>query len=183
MSEIRFKEILYSWRVRAGLLGIILAAILANPNGTSLISGFAVCLPGLFFRAWAAGHLRKDKELTVSGPYRGTRNPLYLGNLVIGLGIVTASRSIWVLGIVTVYFLLFYPLIIRMEVEKMRRLFPLEYTEYSQKTPLLFPFRWPSSPSKKRKFSWVLYLKNSEWRALLGTILFWLIMLGKLLLF
>jgi len=183
MSERRFKEILYAWRVRAGLLGIILVAILANPNGTSLIAGFAVCLPGLFLRAWAAGHLRKDKELTVSGPYRGTRNPLYLGNLAIGLGIVTASRSVWVLSIVTVYFLLFYPLIIQMEVDKMRSLFPQEYTEYSQKTPLFFPFRWSSSPSKKRKLSWELYLKNKEWRALLGTIVFWLIMLAKLLLF
>ncbi|MDH4258525.1 MAG: hypothetical protein OEY25_05070 [Candidatus Aminicenantes bacterium] len=183
MSKTSLKKILYSWRVRAGLLGIILVALLANPNGTSLIAGFAVCLPGLFLRAWAAGHLRKDEELTVSGPYRATRNPLYLGNLVIGTGIVTASWSWWVLTIVTIYFLLFYPLIIRMEVEKMRSLFPREYTEYSQKIPLLFPFRWSSSPSKKSKFSWELYLKNKEWRALLGTIIFWLIMLAKIILF
>jgi protein-S-isoprenylcysteine O-methyltransferase Ste14 len=183
MSESSLKKALYSWRVRAGLLGIILVAVLAKPNSASLIAGFAVCLPGLLLRAWAAGHLRKDEELTVSGPFRGTRNPLYLGNLVIGLGIVIASRSIWVLSIVTVYFLLFYPLIIRMEVEKMTKLFPQEYTEYSQKTPLFFPFRWSSSPSKKRKLSWELYLKNKEWRALLGTIVFWLIMLAKLLLF
>ena len=180
MSERRFKDILYAWRVRAGLLGIILVAILVDPNGSSLIAGFAVCLPGLLLRAWAAGHLRKNEELTVSGPYRGTRNPLYLGNLVIGLGIVVASRSIWVLSIVTVYFLLFYPLIIRMEVDKMRNLFPREYPDYSQKTSLFFPFRWSSSPSQKRKFSWELYLKNTEWRALLGTIIFWLIMIGKL---
>ena len=183
MSETGLKKALYAWRVRAGLLGVVLAAIFTNPNITSLTAGFAVCLAGLFLRAWAAGHLRKDEELTVSGPYRRTRNPLYLGNLVIGLGIVIASRSLWVLGILTIYFLLFYPLIIQMEVEKMRNLFPREYTEYSQKIPLLFPFRWSSSPFKKRKFSWELYLKNKEWRALLGTIIFWLIMLTKLLLF
>lgn len=183
MSKRQFKEILYAWRVRTGLIGIILVAILANPDGTSLVAGFAVCLPGLFLRAWAAGHLRKDEELAVSGPYRGTRNPLYLGNLVIGSGIVITSRSLWVLGIVTIYFFLFYPLIIQMEVEKMRSLFPREYAEYSHKTPLLFPLRRASSPSKKRKFSWESYLKNKEWRALLGTIIFWLIMLAKVLLF
>ena len=183
MPEARLKKVLYRWRVRTGLIGAVLVIILAKPDLRFLIIGLAVSFLGLLLRTWASGHLTKDKELTVSGPYRYTRNPLYLGNLIIGLGIIIASRSLWVLGILVVYFLLFYPLIIQVEAEKMKRLFPREYEEYVSKTSVFFPHRKPSSPPKKKRFRWVLYRKNKEWRALIGTILLWLILSGKIILF
>ena len=174
---------LYRWRVRTGLIGVILVIILAKPDLSSLIIGLAVSLPGLMLRTWAAGHLKKDKELTISGPYRYSRNPLYLGNLIIGLGIFIASRSLWVLGIFIMYFLLFYPLIIQVEAEKMKSLFPQEYPEYAKKTPVFFPYRKPFSPPKKNRFSGLLFRENKEWKALIGTVLLWLILSGKIILF
>ena len=113
MPELSWMDAVYRWRVRAGFFGIILAIILANPNLSSLLGGIAVCFFGLLLRAWASGHLKKDKELAVSGPYLYTRNPLYLANLIIGLSVVLASLSWWVLGIFAVYYLLFYPLVIK----------------------------------------------------------------------
>lgn len=183
MPEVGLKKILYRWRVRAGLIGAVLVIILAQPDPPSLIIGLAVTLPGLLLRTWASGHLKKDKELTVSGPYMYSRNPLYLGNLIIGLGIIIASRSLWVLGIFVFYFLLFYPLIIQVEVEKMNRLFPREYEGYANQTSVLLPARKPFSAPKKNRFSWMLYRKNKEWRAFIGTILLWLILSGKIILF
>ncbi len=183
MPESRLKKRLCRWRVRAGLIGVGLVIILARPDLSSLITGLAVSLPGLLLRTWAAGHLKKDKELTVSGPYRYTRNPLYLGNLIIGLGVIVASQSLWVLGVFVVYFLLFYPLIIQVEVEKMKKLFPEEYEVYAKKTSVLIPYRKPFSPSKKNLFSGLLFRENKEWRALIGTVILWLVLLGKYLFF
>ena len=183
MPEARLKQRLYRWRVRAGLISVILVIILAKPDLSSLLIGLGVSLPGLMLRTWAAGHLKKDKELTVSGPYRYSRNPLYLGNLIIGLGVIVASRSLWVLGIFVAYFLLFYPLIIQVEAEKMKKLFSQEYPEYAKKTPVFFPYKKPFSLPKKKWFSGVVFRENKEWRAFVGTALLWLVLSGKIILF
>lgn len=177
----RFEEALNRLRVRAGLLLSLAVVLLARPNWPSLLSGAAVSSLGLLIRTWASGHLRKEKELTVSGPYRYSRHPLYLGNLMIGLGIVIGARSWWVLGMFIAYFGIFYPPIIRREGNRMRQLFPEKYEDYGQKVPLFFPSlkKGRSSPDR---FSWPLYRRNKEYRALYGTVLFWLAVAAKMLL-
>lgn len=183
MGKLKLKEIALRWRVRIGLIAAIMALMFANPSVLSLFVGLAACLLGLFLRTWAAGHLRKDKELTVSGPYSYTRNPLYLGNLIMGIGVIIASRSLWVLLIFTFYFLFFYPLLIKDEREKMKRLFPQEYDQYGKHVPLLFPSQRTFSFSENAKFRWELYRNNKEWRALVGAGLFWLFLFGKFIFF
>jgi len=177
------EKIICRWRVRAGFIGLILAIILAKPNLPSFLVGIGVCSLGLLIRTWSSGHLRKEKELAISGPYRYTRNPLYLGNFVIGISIVIVSRSWWILGIFTVYFLLFYPLVIKKEKQRMKELFPREYDEYKKKAPPFFPSWKPFLFSGKNRFSWKLFRKNKEWRALIGALLFWLVLTFKMILF
>jgi protein-S-isoprenylcysteine O-methyltransferase Ste14 len=180
MPKFNLEKIVYRWRVRAASIGLILAIIFARPDLTSFLTGLGVCFLGLLIRTWSAGHLRKEKELAISGPYRYTRNPLYLGNFVIGISVAFASRSWWVLGYFAAYFLLFYPLAIKKEMKRMKELFPDEYDEYKKKAPIFFP-TWKSfSPSGKNKFSWKLFRKNKEWRALTGAFLFWVILALKM---
>jgi protein-S-isoprenylcysteine O-methyltransferase Ste14 len=182
MSEKSIVREIYRWRVRAGYICIILAIILARPNRYSLLAGAGLCVSGLLLRAWASGHLMKEKELACSGPYRFTRNPLYLGNLIIGTSVVVASYSWWMVGIFFIYFLLFYPVVLRREAERMRTLFPKEYEKYKSKVPLFFPsFRQSFFPNNA-KFSRKLYKRNKEYRALLGAALFWLAITAKMLL-
>jgi len=172
MPKFNLEKIVYRWRVRAASIGLILAIIFAKPDLTSFLTGLGVCFLGLLIRTWSAGHLRKEKELAISGPYQYTRNPLYLGNFIIGIGVFFASRSWWVLGYFAAYFLLFYPFVIKEEMIRMKKLFPCEYDEYKKKAPLFFPM-WKSFTSKgKNKFSWKLFRKNKEWRALIGAFLF-----------
>ena len=135
--------------------------------------GLAVMIAGLILRIWASGHLKKEKELTTSGPYRYTRNPLYLGNVIIGIGVVIGSYTWWVVPIFAIYFLVFYPVIILEEKGRMQKYFPLQYSPYSKNVPLFFPgihVSWPKSP---RKFSWKLYKGNRESRTLIGALVYW----------
>jgi protein-S-isoprenylcysteine O-methyltransferase Ste14 len=182
MINSRVKEVLNRWRVRIGLIVAIAVILFARPTWIALVEGIFISLVGLSVRAWASGHLRKEKELAVSGPYRYSRNPLYLGNFILGIGIVVGARSWWVLGLFVAYFGVFYPLIIRREKDRMKHLFPEQYEEYKKRVPSFFPSlkkrRFPSGI----KFSWSLYKQNKEYRAFTGALIFWLILAAKILL-
>jgi len=179
----RIMQILNRWRVRAGLPSVLLTILLAKPNFTSLLSGMGFYLLGMILRAWSSGHLKKQVELTTSGPYRYTRNPLYLGNILMGLGVVAAARSWWVLAVIGLYFFIFYPVIIVRERGKMQELFPEQYPEYAAQVPLLFPTGRGYSHAPPRVFNWAFYKKNKEIRAVYASLIFWGFMILKILLF
>jgi protein-S-isoprenylcysteine O-methyltransferase Ste14 len=164
-------------------VSLILVILLAQPNFHSLLAGVGFCILGLLLRAWACGHLKKDKKLTITGPYRYTRNPLYLANLIIGISVVAASRSWWVFAIFSLYFLLFYPVIIMREKNKMEKLFPEKYAEYNKKVPLFLPSIKVYSTAPETAFDWALYNKNKERRAAIAALFFWTVIVLKMLLF
>ncbi|MBD3414760.1 MAG: hypothetical protein GF421_10060 [Candidatus Aminicenantes bacterium] len=180
MKTVPLKKIIYKWRVRFGLLTAIGAVFLAQVSFSCIVLGFLISLSGLFIRAWACGHIQKEKKLSMSGPYRYTRNPLYLGNLLIGVGVLVGSWSWWVLGIFCLYFLIFYPVIIEIEKQKMQQLFPEQYARF-QKVPLFFPSIKPRLPKGKTHFQRDLYVRNREYRALIGVIIFWIVLSLKAL--
>jgi len=181
MTRSGFEDIIYRWRVRAGFIGLILVILLSRATLYSLLGGMGLCLLAITLRTWASGHLKKEKELTISGPYQFTRNPLYLANFIIGASVVVASNSLWILGFFIVYFLIFYSVALKREREKMKELFPGEYEKYKKRVPFFLPSLKNSSSSNKNKFSWRLYKKNKECRALLGAVVFWLIMWAKMI--
>jgi protein-S-isoprenylcysteine O-methyltransferase Ste14 len=182
MTKFTPREWMSRLRVRAGLIAAIVVLILARPTWTSISVGMIISLAGLAIRAWASGHLRKEKALAVSGPYRFSRNPLYLGNFIMGIGIVVGARSWWVLGLFVVYFAVFYPVIIRREKDRMKALFPEQYEEYKRRVPSFFPSLLRHRVSSGEKFSWALYSQNKEFRALAGMAAFWIAMAVRILL-
>jgi len=128
--------------------------------------------PGLLIRALASGHVRKNESLATSGPYAYTRNPLYLGSLLMGLGFAGAARS-WGVGValVVMFFAIYLP-VIRDEEAFLRRTFP-EFDEYARRVPRMLPrvIRAPSaSGDAVAGFSLDLYLKHREYNALLGAL-------------
>jgi len=181
MPDKKYREAIYRWRVRFSLFVLLAVIALARPALTPVLIGLVICAIGLLVRAWAAGHIKKEKELAVSGPYQYTRNPLYLGNFILGLSIAIGTNSWWCLGLTAGYFLVFYPPIIREERERMKRLFPKEYEEYKRNVPLFLPTRKPLNSSNGARFSWTLYRKNREFRALLGSVIVWLVLIAKML--
>src|SRR5215471_14807331 len=70
-------------------LGFVFAAFYlwrALPTWGSIGAGLIVVCLGLITRALAAGHVKKDRVLTTTGPYAYVRNPLYLGSILLGIG-------------------------------------------------------------------------------------------------
>jgi protein-S-isoprenylcysteine O-methyltransferase Ste14 len=158
-------------RVPLGFLFAVLYFWLARPSWRSLMAGAIVVVPGLLIRAVASGHVRKNESLATSGPYAHTRNPLYLGSLVIGLGFCVAARSWWVgFALVVMFFAIYLP-VIRDEENFLRTKFP-EFDEYARRVPRMLPRVTPHSSNQKALagFSWDLYLKHREYNALLGTV-------------
>lgn len=175
MTEKPIVERLYRWRVRSGTLFVLAVIVLARPTVPSLAAGGAIAIIGLALRAWASGHLNKEKSLAVSGPYRHTRNPLYLGNLIIGIGVAAAAFSLIVAALLAFYFAVFYPLIIAKEKKRMRKLFNEKYDVYGKKAPLFFPgFR--RSAKTGTRFDKRLYAANREYRAAAATLVLWLVL-------
>ena len=97
-------------RVPGGFLMVAAFLWLSAPTWTSLAFGLPVSVLGLALRAWAAGHLEKNRTLAESGPYAYVRNPLYIGTLAVAAGFVIASRR-WELGVLfaAVFLLIYFP--------------------------------------------------------------------------
>jgi protein-S-isoprenylcysteine O-methyltransferase Ste14 len=172
-------------RVPLGFLFAVLYFWLAQPGWRSLALGAIVVAPGLLIRALASGHVRKNEALTTSGPYAYTRNPLYLGSLVMGLGFCVAARNWWVGVALVVMFLAIYLPVIRDEEAFLRRTFP-EFEEYARRVPRMLPRLTPhpsDADEPSAGFSWDLYLKHREYNALLGALAMIAALIMKMTLF
>jgi protein-S-isoprenylcysteine O-methyltransferase Ste14 len=135
---------------------------------------------GLLIRAWATGHLQKNDELATGGPYALTRNPLYLGSLVIGIGFSLAGRSTWICVLFLGGFAIIYGCTMSREMRHLQFLFPEDYTRYQERVPLLFP-RLRHCELGERRFILDRYWKNREYQALLGFLGAVLILILKIL--
>jgi protein-S-isoprenylcysteine O-methyltransferase Ste14 len=105
------------------------------------LPGVLLVIIGIVIRIWAAGCIDKDSRLAMSGPYALTRNPLYLGSFIIGLGVIVAAQIWWLLPIYAVGFALFYWPTIVSEEKKLTELFGEEYLEYKKQVPAFFPWK------------------------------------------
>jgi protein-S-isoprenylcysteine O-methyltransferase Ste14 len=169
------------WRVPLGFLCAAAFLFFAKPTPRVLLIGASVSLLGLALRAWAAGHIRKNAELATSGPYAFTRNPLYLGSFLLGFGFTIASGR-WVLVLLfAALFLGIYLPVMRVEASTMTELFGKDFENYRRSVPLFFPRITPfrQNESAANKFDGRLYLRYREYRAALGLLIAWGVLLIK----
>jgi protein-S-isoprenylcysteine O-methyltransferase Ste14 len=172
-------------RVPLGFLFAVLYFWLARPSWRSMALGAIGVAAGLLVRALASGHVRKNEALATSGPYAYTRNPLYLGSLLMGGGFCVAALSWWVGVALVVMFVAIYLPVIRDEEAFLRKTFP-EFEEYARRVPQMLPRITPHSRHEKEcpaGFSWDLYLKHREYNALLGALGMMAALIVKMVLF
>jgi protein-S-isoprenylcysteine O-methyltransferase Ste14 len=152
-------------------LGFVFAAVflwLARPTWLTMVTSLVLVAPGVWLRAYASGYVRKNAELTASGPYAYTRNPLYLGSMMIAFGFAWASALWWIGVLLAVLFAVIYVPTIRGEEEYLRGQFP-GFDAYAAQVPRLLP-RLTAAPTTQGagRFSRELYLKHREYNAAMG---------------
>lgn len=165
-------------RVPLGFIFAVFYVWLARPTRTSLVAGGLVLVPGLVLRGLASGHVQKDKQLTVSGPYAYTRNPLYLGSLVLAAGFAIAARSWWIVAIMLLMFALIYVPVIAGEERYLRGAFP-EYDNYARNVPRILPRLSPYG-GMQSAYSPARYWKHREYQASIGCAVVLAILVVKL---
>jgi protein-S-isoprenylcysteine O-methyltransferase Ste14 len=160
-------NILSRIRVPAGFLLAGFYLYFSAPTWLGLAIGGAIAFLGLLIRAWATGHLSKNARLAITGPYAFTRNPLYLGSFLIGVGFSLAGGSAVILVVFLASFAALYGNAMRQETKRLSALFPDEYAGYRKSVPVFFP-RLQAAQKVKGHFSFERYLKNQEYLALAG---------------
>jgi protein-S-isoprenylcysteine O-methyltransferase Ste14 len=154
-------------RVPAGFLFAAFYLWRSRPSAVSLAWSLLLVVPGVLLRAYASGYVKKNDELTMTGPYAYTRNPLYLGSIVMAFGFAAASRSIVIPLLLALLFLLIYGPTIYSEERFLRSAFPA-FATYEQRVPRLLPRLTPARLGGEGSFSGALYRRHREYNAAVG---------------
>src|ERR1035441_3922948 len=153
----RWQQVARRIRVPLGFLtaAVFLVEVARRPPHLSAIAwSLALVLPGLALRAAASGTVKKNQELTVSGPYAYTRNPLYLGSTLIAGGFAVALLSWPVALLLAIGFAAIYIPVIASEERFLRATFP-GFDGYCRSVPrfipLLTPAKLPSESDRSER--------------------------------
>jgi protein-S-isoprenylcysteine O-methyltransferase Ste14 len=168
------------FRVPLGFLFAAVFLFFARPEIWTIGIGAAIAVVGLLIRAWASGHIRKNQTLAVSGPYAYTRNPLYLGSFILGVGFTIAAGVWWLALLFIALFLGIYLPVMRVEAGELIEIFGEEYQRYAARVPLFFP-RLTAVEQSETNFDFALYLRYREYQAALGLVFALSILLAKAL--
>jgi len=162
-------------RVRVPL-GFVVAAVFlvfARPSWHTLAWSLLLVVPGLWLRAYAAGYVKKNAELTRTGPYAYTRNPLYLGSMGIAAGFAVAAGVWWLGLLLVVMFLAIYVPTILSEEAFLRGAFPT-FEEYARRVPRLLPrvtaARFEGADVGGGRFAGERYRHHREYNATMGAV-------------
>jgi protein-S-isoprenylcysteine O-methyltransferase Ste14 len=147
-------------RVLIGFIAGFAAIVLSRPTRQTLLIGAVIAVVGEAMRIWAAGHLEKGREVTMSGPYRLTKHPLYLGSTIIGVGLAVASSSLIVAVLVAIYLAVTLGAAIATEEAHLTEKFGAAYPAY----------RDGHASAGRRRFSVARAMKNREYRAVIGLL-------------
>jgi protein-S-isoprenylcysteine O-methyltransferase Ste14 len=147
---------------------------LARPTPLSVSIGFLFVAAGEAVRFWAAGHLRKTIELITSGPYRYTRNPLYLGRLLIFTGVCIMALLPYAINwiVLVLGYAIFFGYYLRrkerVEPARLRQTHGEPYERYFKAVPALFPTLKPYPEGASIGWSSDRMLRNREHWMVIG---------------
>jgi len=144
--------------------------------------GFVLLLIGESIRLWAVSHAGGATRtlnvgaptLCTSGPYAQSRNPLYLGNMFMYIGIVLIAgipNGLYMVAVTTAFFIIQYTLIVSLEEETLDKLFGNEYLEYKKNVPQILPRLNPWGGAKKKRSAPFFQTLKTEKRTLQNVFL------------
>lgn len=164
----KLEEWCFAHRIWATAPVILLLLIFAKPVVPLLCIGTAIVVLGELGRTWASGYIDKNAKLATAGPYRFTRNPLYVFNIVILLGFCVMASNPWTGLLAMAAFITIYRPAVRNEAAFVRNIFGEEYDKWAEVVPLFWP-KWTNYPAQGN-YSWPLVLKHREHKNALAMI-------------
>lgn len=159
--KVRYRRERY--RQFIGITYMVLVSAAGDPKPILWTAGAIFVILGVAVRMWASGHIKKDKVLATDGPYAYVRHPLYVGNILLGVGFTLASGLWWSLPLFIVIMIAFYPPAIRREDEKLQRLFKDEWELWRKQNRALIPHIKPLRKDQRGSWSfWQSLRQNGE---------------------
>jgi protein-S-isoprenylcysteine O-methyltransferase Ste14 len=164
----KFKKIrlLLAW----GAIPILILS--SRMNDWTFRWGIVILVAGELVRLWALGYMeRKGKQLAMSGPYAFVRNPLYIGNFILGLGVAFIVANWFVFFIFILVFWIAYAATIRDEERHLREKFGKSFEDYCRNVPAFIPRLTPYRSTERDSFLWSRIIKHHEYITVLGITL------------
>jgi protein-S-isoprenylcysteine O-methyltransferase Ste14 len=185
-GKTRWQKIARRIRVPLGFVVAAVFLVFARPSWLTLGVSLLLVLPGIWLRGYAAGFVKKNAELTRTGPYAFTRNPLYLGSMLIAAGFALAAGNVWLGVLLVVMFLAIYVPTILSEEAFLRGVFT-GFDEYARKVPRLLPRLTPARFDDAEgagggRFSRERYLHHREYNAAMGSAAIYTALILRMLL-
>jgi len=175
----RFREEVFRLRGAIWTTFFVVVAVIASPTPGGVVLGIPFVLAGQCVRFWAAGTIGRYRGEKVSarrlvtwGPYAWCRNPLYVGNFLIGLG-WSVMASFYVVPAYAAFFFVVYSVgIVPLEEKFLSSTFGKEYSRYRTRVPSFLPRR-PQTPFLRGPFSFDILWKSERYSflvTLIGTL-------------
>ena len=159
--------------VLAGIVGVALFFLAKDRalDAVWFVPGALITLAGEWLRLWAAGHLRKNKQLTTTGPYSYVKNPLYIGTLLITLGYSAMAMNAWIMVAGFVWFFIYYaPYKKKQENEKLIGSFGDAWKVFDKAVPDYVPRFTPYPGRGTNRWDWNVVKENSEHETAAGVL-------------
>jgi protein-S-isoprenylcysteine O-methyltransferase Ste14 len=134
---------------------VVFGLFLARPALVPALVGAALVLLGSAIHLWSKGCLQQNRQLTVCGPYRWSRNPFYVGNFCIDLGLCLFINNWWFTAAFMLVWAFIYRLQILSEERTLDGIYGQAWLDYKLAVPAFFPCKRPyASVPAEQGFSW-----------------------------
>ena len=175
MTMTDFRQKLFHYRGYTPVPFLLVMVVFAQPVLPAFFIGVLVMAIGEFTRFWGvayAGPLTRvtgavgAPSLVVAGPFSHVRNPLYVGNILlyVGVGIMAGALSPWLVISAAAYFVFQYSMIVSLEEEFLEKEFGDSYAEYRRNVPRFFPrfTPWRSEKAAGQSVDWKGAIKSER---------------------
>lgn len=141
---------LFKYRSYTPIPFLLVMVIFQEATPASLITGFSVSIVGELIRfwgvSWTGSETRTTSEvggsnLIISGPFAYVRNPLYIGNVLIylGLGIMSFALFPYLQIVALLFFVFQYHFIVKEEESYLLKTYGSFYVDFVKNVPRFMP--------------------------------------------
>jgi protein-S-isoprenylcysteine O-methyltransferase Ste14 len=159
---------------------LIWAFMASHTTENQLRAGILLVFIGEWIRLWANGYVghrkvsvagegeQKIGHLITGGPYAYVRNPLYVGSILIGVGVCVTLGNLWAAFFGFIAFVWIYNCKIQEEEARIQNEWGEEYARYCASVPRWIP-SWRPYEAAYGEWSWQGIVASKEWRTLIWT--------------